>query len=98
MDKIRSSLSSQQNEVLTLDQQNFNKNLEDLMNKAKIIQKQFEEELDLLKEYKNAVEKVSLILNHCKYNEDPIQNVAGLFFNVEKITLVQNDLLVSNKE
>lgn len=96
-DKIRPSLTPQQNDVLSLEQQDFNKNLEDLTNRAKIIQDQFEEEFVLLKEYRNSVEKVSSILNHSKYYEEPIQNIAGLFYNLEKITLVQNDLLVSNK-
>jgi len=66
------------------------------MNSAKLVQKKMENEFGLLKEYKNVVDKVSSILDRCKYNEDPIQNLAGLYFNVEKITLVQNDLLVSN--
>jgi len=66
------------------------------MNSAKAIQKKMENEFSLLKEYRSVVDKVSLILDRCKYKEDPIQNLAGLYFNVEKITLVQNDLLVSN--
>lgn len=65
------------------------------MNSAKIIQKQFEEEFSLLKEYRYAVDKVYSILDRCKYNEDSIKNIAGLYFNVEKITIIQNDLLVS---
>jgi nesprin-1 len=66
------------------------------MNSAKLVQQKMENEFGLLKEYKNVVDKVSSILDRCKYNEDPIQNLAGLYFNVEKITLVQNDLFVSN--
>lgn len=54
-----------------------------------------DDKFGILKEYRNAVDKVSSILDRCKYNEDPIQNLAGLYFNIEKITLVQNDLLVS---
>lgn len=96
IDKIRPSLTSQQNDVLTSEQQNFNKELDDVMNSAKNIQKQLEAEYNVLKEYRNAVDKVSSILDRCKYNEDPIQNVAGLYYNVEKITVVQNDLLVSD--
>lgn len=64
------------------------------MNSAKVIQEQLEKQYGLLKEYRSGVDKVSSILDRCKYNEDPINNVAGLYFNVEKITLVQNDLLV----
>lgn len=96
IDKIRPSLTSAQNDILTSEQQKLNKDLEDIMNSAKIIQKQFEEEFSLLKEYRCAVDKVSSILDHCTYKEDPIKNIAGLYFNVEKITLIQNDLLVSN--
>lgn len=95
IDKIRPSLTSQQNDVLILEQQSFIKDLENIMNSAKTIQKQFEEKYSLLKEYRNVVDKVSSILDHCKYTEDPIQNVAGLYYNVEKITLKQNDLFVS---
>lgn len=96
IDKIRPSLTSQQNDVLTAEQRDFNKDLEDVMNSAKVVQKKMEDEFGLFKEYKSVVNKVSSILDHCKYNEDPIQNLAGLYFNVEKITLVQNDLFVSN--
>lgn len=64
------------------------------MNSAKAIQKKMDNEFGILKEYRNVADKVSSILDRCKYNEDPIQNLAGLYFNVEKITLVQNDLLV----
>jgi len=66
------------------------------MNSAKAIQKKMDDEFGIFKEYRNAVDKVSSILDRCKYKEDPIQNLAGLYFNVEKITLVQNDLLVSD--
>jgi len=66
------------------------------MNSAKVVQKKMEDEFGLFKEYKSIVDKVSSILDRCKYNEDPIQNLAGLYFNVEKIKLVQNDLFVSN--
>lgn len=97
IDKIRPSLTSQQNDVLTSEQQNFNKELDDVLNSAKNIQEQLEAEYNVLKEYRNAVDKVSSILDRCKYNEDPIQNVAGLYYNVEKITVVQNDLLVRNE-
>lgn len=96
IDNIRPSLTSEQNELLTSEQQNFNKELGDLMNSAKIIQEQLGEQCELVKEYKNSIDKVSSILHHCKYNEELIQNVVGLYFNVEKITLVQNDLLVSD--
>jgi len=96
IDKIRPSLTSQQNDVLTAEQRDFNKDLEDVMNLAKVVQKKMEDEFGLFKEYKSIVDKVSSILDRCKYKEDPIQNLAGLYFNVEKITLVQNDLFVSN--
>lgn len=96
IDKIKPSLTSQQNDVLTAEQQGFNKDLEDVMNSAKAIQKKMEEEFGLLKEFRDVFDKVSSILDRCKYKEDPIQNLAGLYFNVEKITLVQNDLLVSD--
>lgn len=98
IDKIRPSLTSQQNDVLTLEQQSYNKDFENIMNSAKIIQEQFEEEYGLLKEYRNVVDKVSSILNRCEYTEDPIQNLAGLYYNIEKVSLVQNDLLVSIKK
>lgn len=62
---------------------------------AKKIQGQLEGEYEILKAYRNIFDKVSSILVHCRYNEDPINNMAGLFFNLEKITLVQNDLIVS---
>lgn len=83
--------------MLTSEQHNVNKDFEDVINSAKIIQEQMEKEYGLLKEYRNAADKVTSILDHCKYNEEPIKNIAGLYFNVEKITLVQNDLLVSNE-
>lgn len=67
------------------------------MNSVKVIQEELEKEYGLLKEYRSSADKVSSILEHCKYNEDVINNLAGLYFNVEKITLVQNDLLVSNE-
>lgn len=66
------------------------------MNSAKAIQKKLDDEFGVFKEYRNVFDKVSSILDRCKYNEDPIQNLAGLYFNVEKITLVQNDLIVSD--
>lgn len=96
IDKIRPSLTSQQNDVLTAEQQGFIKDLDDVMNSAKAIQKKMDDEFGVFKEYRNVFDKVSSILDRCKYNEDPIQNLAGLYFNVEKITLVQNDLLVSD--
>lgn len=65
------------------------------MNSAKKLQEQLEVEYEIMEEYRNIVDKISSILVHCKYNEDPIKNMAGLFFNVEKIAHVQNDLIVS---
>lgn len=94
VDKIRPSLTPGQNDALTLEQQSFNKDLEDVMNSAKTVQKRLEEKYGMLNEYKNLVDKVSSILDRCKYNEEPVQNIAGLYYNVEKITLAQNDLLV----
>lgn len=96
IDKIRPSLTSQQNDVLTAEQRGFIKDLDDVMNSAKAIQKKMDEKFGVFKEFRNVADKVSSILDRCKYNEDPIQNLAGLYFNVEKITLVQNDLLVSD--
>lgn len=95
-DKIRPSLTAQQNDKLTSELQGIGKDLDDVMKSAKTMQEQFEEEFGLLKDYKSSVERVSSILDRCKYTENLIQNVAELYFNVEKITLVQNDLLVSN--
>lgn len=96
IDNIKPSLTPQQNDILTSEQQGFNKVIDDVLNSAKTIQKLLEEELILLKDHRSVFDKVSSILNRCKYNENPIQNIAELYFNVEKITLVQNDLLVSN--
>lgn len=98
IDKIRPSLTSQQNDILTIEQQSFNKDLENIINMARIIQEQFEEEYGLLKEYRNLVDKVSSILDRCNYTEDSIQNIAGLYYNIEKLTLVHNDLLVSTSK
>lgn len=95
IDNIRPSLTSEQSDILTSEQQNFNKDLDNVLNSAKIIQEQLGEEYNLLKEYKTVVDKVSSILESYKFNEEPVQNIAGLYFNIEKITLVQKNLLVS---
>lgn len=97
IDNIRPSLTSEQSDILTSEQQNFNKDLDNVLNSAKIIQEQLGEEYKLLKEYKTVVDKVSSILESYKFNEEPVQNIAGLYFNIEKITLVQKNLLVSNE-
>lgn len=65
------------------------------MNSAKKLQEQLEIEYEILEEYRNIANKISSILVQCKCNEDPIKNLAGLFFNVEKISHIKNDLTVS---
>ncbi|XP_050547988.1 muscle-specific protein 300 kDa-like, partial [Daktulosphaira vitifoliae] len=91
IDKIRPSLNPEEIEVLKSEQLHLNDEFNILNNLAKEILKEKENIIEYLKKYKHTVEKILSIINFNKLNEEPINNLAGLYFNVEKISLIQND-------
>lgn len=93
-DKIWPSLQPAEQEDLSQELQEYAQTLKNTLNLAKSQRSKLEQDLDNWKEYRQLCEKVKTILSRIQVSDEPVTNLAGLHFNMQKITHALNDIQV----
>lgn len=94
-DKIWPSLNKIEQEELSRELQHHTQVLKNTLNSAKSQRAQLEQDGETWKSYCQMHEKVKAILARIQFSDEPVANLAGLHFNMQKITHAKNDLKVS---
>lgn len=93
--EIWPSLSSSEQEELSLKQQRLTQLLKNTLNLAKSRQAQLEQDAEIWKYYQQSLDKVKATLARAQFTDEPVTTLAGVHFNIQKITHAQNDTEVS---
>lgn len=94
-DAIWPSLNIIEQEELSRELQHYMQVMKNTLNSAKSQRSQLEIDADAWKEYGQLHEKVRNILGRVKFSDEPVSNLAGLHFNMQKISHALNDVQVS---
>lgn len=92
--EIWPSLSSSEQEELSLRQQRLTQLLKNTLNLAKSRQAQLEQDSEVWKDYQTSLDKVRATLARAQFSDEPVTTLAGIQFNIQKITHAQNDTQV----
>lgn len=95
-DKIFPSLTSYEQEELSREQQQHTQTLKNTLNSAKSQQAQLEQDAEMWKDFCNALEKVKAVIARTRFTDEPVSTLAGLHFNIQKISHALNDIQVSH--
>lgn len=98
VDKIWPTLKPNEQEQLSQELQENTETMKNIFNSAKSQRLRFEQDLDIWKEYRQMLEKIKNILARIQLKDEPVSNLAGLHFNLQKIAHALNDLQVSDKK
>lgn len=93
-DKIWPSLSQAEQEELGREQQQHTQLLKNTLNSAKSQQVMLEQNVEVWKDYLQALDKVKSVIARTKFTDEPVSTLAGLHFNVQKIRHALNDIQV----
>lgn len=96
-DKIWPSLNSYEQEELSREQQQHTQLLKNTLNSAKSRKAQLEQDAEIWKDYCHALDKVKAVIERTKFVDEPVTTLAGLHFNIQKISHALNDIQVSQK-
>lgn len=94
-DDIWPSLTTGEQEELSREQQNLTQTLKNTLNSAKSQKAKLEQSADMWKHYCQAVDKVESVIARSRFVDEPVSTLAGLHFNVQKISHALNDIQVS---
>lgn len=94
-DRIWPSLSPYEQEELSREQQHHMQLLKNTLNSAKSQKAQLEQDAEVRKEYLQSLDKVKTAVARTKFTDEPVSTLAGLHFNIQKITHALNDIQVS---
>lgn len=94
-DKIWPSLTPAEQEELSREQQQHTQLLKNTLNSAKSQRAQLEQDAEMWKDYCQTVDKVKSVLARSQFTDEPVTTLAGLHFNIQKITHALNDIQVS---
>lgn len=94
-DKIWPSLTPYEQEELSREQQHHTQTLKNTLNSAKSQKAQLEQDAELWKEYLQILDKVKSVVARTKFVDEPVSTLAGLQFNIQKISHALNDIQVS---
>lgn len=95
-DRIWPSLTGIEQEELTRELQQFGQVMKGTLLAAKTQREQLERDASAWKEYAQLAERVKSVLARASYDAgEPVKDLAGLQFSVQKITHALNDLKVS---
>ncbi|XP_052120036.1 muscle-specific protein 300 kDa isoform X1 [Frankliniella occidentalis] len=91
-DKIWPSLWATEQEELTNEQTHLTQLLKNTLNSAKSRQAQLEQDAQVWHDYCAALEKVRSLLELYQFTDEPVSNLAGLHYNLDKVTHAQQDV------
>lgn len=94
-DKIWPSLTPSEQEELSREQQQHTQLLKNTLNSAKSQRAQLEQDAEMWKDYCQNLDKVKSVLARSQFTDEPVTTLAGLHFNIQKITHALNDIQVS---
>lgn len=93
-DKIWPSLSTMEQEELSRELQHHSQVLKNTLNSAKSQQTQLEQDVEIWKEYCQNFEKIQNNLLRVQFVDEPVSNLAGVHFNIQKLTHAYNTVQV----
>ncbi|XP_034936487.1 nesprin-1 isoform X11 [Chelonus insularis] len=91
-DKVWPSLNSAEQEELSLEQQQFTQLLKNTMNTAKSYRARLEQGAESWRDYTQTLERVKAVISRSRFTDEPVTTLAGLQFNIQKITHALNDI------
>ncbi|XP_060527804.1 muscle-specific protein 300 kDa isoform X12 [Cylas formicarius] len=91
-DKIWPSLTPYEQEELSREQQQHTQLLKNTLNSAKSQRAQLEQDVEIWKDYCQVLDKVKALIARTKFTDEPVSTLAGLHFNIQKITHALNDI------
>nr|CAD7605236.1 unnamed protein product [Timema genevievae] len=93
-DHIWPSLTGVEQEELSREQQQLTQLLKNTLNSAKSRRAQLEQDTEMWQDYRAALAKVRGVLARSEFNDEPVTSLAGLHFNIQKLTHGLNDIQV----
>lgn len=94
-DRIWPSLTPYEQEELSREQQHHTQLLKNTLNSAKSQKAQLEQDAEIWKDYCQILDKVKAVIARTKFTDEPVTTLAGLHFNIQKISHALNDIQVS---
>ncbi|KAJ8930094.1 hypothetical protein NQ314_017138, partial [Rhamnusium bicolor] len=91
-DKIWPSLTPYEQEELSREQQQHTQTLKNTLNSAKSQKAQLEQDAEIWKDYCQTLDKVKAVISRTKFTDEPVSTLAGLHFNIQKISHALNDI------
>ncbi|KAK9694281.1 Spectrin repeat [Popillia japonica] len=91
-DKIWPSLTPNEQEELSREQQHHTQMLKNTLNSAKSERAQLEQDAEVWKDYCQMLDKVKSVIARTKFVDEPVCTLAGLHFNTQKINHALNDI------
>lgn len=95
-DRIWPSLTGSEQEELSREQQQHTQLLKNTLNSARSRRAQLEQDAEIWRDYCLTVDKVKSVLARTQFSDEPVTSLAGLHFNIQKITHALNDIHVSH--
>lgn len=94
-DKIWSSLNSYEQSELSAELTQFQTKLANTLANAKTQQSELEREAERWREYQQSIDRVKATIERTKFSDEPVQNLAGLHFNIQKLSHAIGNVQVS---
>lgn len=94
-DKIWPSLNTSEQEELSAEQQQHTQLLKNTLNTAKSQRARLEQGAETWRDYTQTLERVRTVIARSRFTDEPVTTLAGLQFNIQKITHALNDIQVS---
>ncbi|KAG7206621.1 hypothetical protein KM043_000301 [Ampulex compressa] len=91
-DKIWPSLSGSEQEELGAEQQQHTQLLKNTLNTAKSRRARLEQGAETWRDYGQSLERVRASIARSKFTDEPVTTLAGLQFNIQKISHALNDV------
>ncbi|XP_018338972.1 PREDICTED: nesprin-1 isoform X6 [Trachymyrmex septentrionalis] len=91
-DKIWPSLDSYEQEELSAQQQQHTQLLKNTLNTAKSQRSRLEQGAEMWRDYTQSLERVRAVISRTRFTDEPVTTLAGLQFNIQKITHALSDI------
>nr|XP_033322974.1 nesprin-1 [Megalopta genalis] len=91
-DKIWPSLTNTEQEELSAEQQQHTQLLKNTLNTAKSQRARLEQGAETWRDYAETLQRVRAVVSRTRFTDEPVTTLAGLQFNVQKITHALNDV------
>lgn len=93
-DRIWPSLSSGEQEELGAEHQHATQTLKNTLNLARSRRAQLEQDAEVWRDYLALLDRVRSVIGRTHFTDEPVTTLAGLHFNIQKITHALNDIQV----